>query len=134
MKKILLVLLCLTLLFSATSCGIRYISSYKALGLVRSAMGDHGIVKFSMLDGTLVLNLRMSGSVDQGQIHYAAFLEEGELNVYYDASGTKELLFNIQAGERIDDLDGYVEGGNRVYIIIETVTPAKGSVEIDLRK
>ena len=134
MKKLLLVVLCLTLLFSATSCDMRYISSYKALGLIRSEMGDHGSVRFGSLDGTLVLKLRMSGTGLENSIGCKASIEEGEINVYYDIFGVKELLFNLKAGESIDERRGYIESGHRVYIIIETVTPAKGSVEIDLGK
>ena len=133
MKKLLLVVLCLTLLVSATSCNLRYFNSYKALGLVRNEMGEHGSAKFSYLDGTLVLKLKMNGEGLENSIGCKASLEEGEINVYYDWIGVKELLFNLKAGESIDESRGYIESGV-VYIIIETVTPAKGSVEIDLRK
>lgn len=134
MKKLLLVILCLTVLFSSTSCDFRYVSSYKALGLVRSEIGDRGSVKFGRLDGTVVLKLKMSGTGLENSIGCKATLDEGEINVYYDIFGVKEFLFNLKAGESIDERRGYIESGNRVYIIIETVTPAKGSVEIDLRK
>ena len=134
MKKLLLILVCLTVLFSSTSCNFRYISSYKALGLVRSEMGERGIAKFGRLDGTLVLKLKMSGKGLENSIGCKASIEEGEINVYYDIFGVKELLFNLKAGESIDERRGYIESGKTVYIIIETVTPAKGSVEIDLRK
>ena len=134
MKKLLLVLLCFALLISATSCSFRYISSYKALGLVCNEMGDRGSAKFSRLDGTLVLKLKMNGTGLENSIGCKATLDEGEINVYYDIFGVKEFLFNLKAGESIDERRGYIESGRRVYIIIETVTPAKGSVEIDLRK
>lgn len=134
MKKLLLVILCLTVLLSSTSCDFRYVSSYKALGLVRSEMGDRGSVKFGRLDGTVVLKLKMSGTGLENSIGCKATLDEGEINVYYDIFGVKEFLFNLKAGESIDERRGYIESGHRVYIIIETVTPAKGSVEIDLRK
>lgn len=134
MKKLLLVILCLTVLLSSTSCDFRYVSSYKALGLVRSEMGDRGSVKFGRLDGTVVLKLKMSGTGLENSIGCKATLDEGEINVYYDIFGVKEFLFNLKAGESIDERRGYIESGHRVYIIIETVTPAKGSVEIDLCK
>ena len=134
MKKILLILVCLTVLFSSTSCDFRYVSSYKALGLVRNEMGDRGSAKFSRLDGTLVLKLKMNGTGLENSIGCKATLDEGEINVYYDIFGVKELLFNLKAGESIDERRGYIESGHRVYIIIETVTPANGNVEIDLRK
>lgn len=132
-RSCLLVLLVATLLVCSTAC-TPYVSSFKALGLVRSAWGDHGSAQFKRLEGTLVFQLRMKGSADEGQIHYTVSLDEGEINLYYDSLGEKELLCNVKAGESIDDLGGYVEGGKKVYIIIETVKPSKGSVEVNLVK
>ena len=134
MKKILLCFLCLTLLLSVTACS-GYVSSYKALMFVRSEMGDHATISFSKLEGTYVMKLKMKGEGQEGSIHCKASLDEGEINVYYDWLGTKELLFNLKAGESIDERRGYIESGKTVYIIVETVTPAKeGKISIDLRK
>ena len=132
MKKLLLFVLCIALLLSATSCD--YVSSYKALMFVRQERGDHATISFSKLEGTYVMKLRMKGEGQEGSIQCKASLGEGEINVYYDSLGVKEFLFNLKAGESIDERRGYFESGKTVYIIIETVTPAKGSVEIDLRK
>lgn len=133
MKKLLLFVLCVTLLFSAISC--QYVNSYKALMFVRMERGDHGTISFSKLEGTYVMKLRMNGTGQEGSIHCKASLGEGEINVYYDSLGVKELLFNLKAGESIDERRGYFESGKTVYIIIETVTPAKeGKISIDLRK
>lgn len=134
MKKILLCFLCLTLLLSVTACS-GYVSSYKALMFVRSEMGDHATISFSKLEGTYVMKLKMKGEGQEGSIHCKASLEEGEINVYYDSLGVKEFLFNLKAGESIDERRGYIESGKTVYIIVETVTPAKeGKISIDLRK
>ena len=133
MKRILLLVLCIALLFSVTSCN--YVSSYKALMLVRMEHGDHGSISFSSLSGTYVMKLRMSGEGQEGSIHCKASLEEGEINVYYDSLGVKEFLFNLKAGESIDERRGYIESGRTVYVIVETVTPAKeGKISVDLRK
>ena len=133
MKRILLCFLSVLFVFSVTSCN--YVSSYKALMFVREERGDHGSISFSYLEGTYVMKLRMSGKGQEGSIHCIASLGEGEINVYYGALGVKEFLFNLKAGESIDERRGYFESGRTVYIIIETVTPAKeGKVEIDLRK
>lgn len=134
MKKILLCVLCLALLLSATSC-TPYVSSYKALMFVRTENGDHGSISFSSLEGRYVMKLKMSGAGQEGSIHCKASLKEGEINVYYDIFGVKELLFNLKAGEGIDERRGYIESGHTVYIIVETVTPARGGkISIDLRK
>lgn len=134
MKKLLLAILCFAILFSSVACS-GYVSSYKALMFVRMERGDHGSVSFSHLEGTYVMKLRLSGEGQEGSIQCKASLGEGEINVYYDALGVKELLFNLKAGESIDERRGYFESGKTVYIIVETVTPAKeGKIEIDLRK
>lgn len=135
MKKLLLSILCLTLLLSVTACSDYYVSGYKAVMFVRTENGDHGSIRFSSFEGTYVMKLRMSGKGQEGDIHCVASLEEGEINVYYDWMGTKELLFNLKAGESIDERLGYIESGHTVSIIIETVTPAKeGKISIDFRK
>ncbi len=134
MKKALLIVLCIALLLSATACS-GYVSGYKALMFVRSENGDHASISFSSFEGTYVMKLKMKGQGQEGDIHCKASLEEGEINVYYDSLGVKELLFNLKAGESIDERRGYIESGRTVYIIIETVTPAKeGKISIDFRK
>ena len=133
MKKIFLCFLCLTLILCAVSCD--YVSHYKAIGLVRVESGDHANISFYSLDGTYVMKLKMKGQGQEGDIHCKASLDEGEINVYYDWLGVKELLFNLKAGESIDERRGYVESGKTVYVIIETVTPVKeGKISIDFRK
>ena len=134
MKKALLIVLCIALLLSVTACS-GYVSSYKALMFVREERGDHASISFSGFEGTYVMKLKMKGEGQEGDIHCKASLTEGEINVYYDWLGTKELLFNLKAGESIDERLGYIESGHTVYIIVETVTPAKeGKISIDLRK
>ena len=134
MKKILLFVLCIAVLLSVTACS-GYVSSYKALMFVRQERGDHASISFSGFEGTYVMKLKMRGEGQEGDIHCKASLTEGEINVYYDWLGTKELLFNLKAGESIDERLGYIESGHTVYIIVETVTPAKeGKISIDLRK
>ena len=135
MKRIFLIVLCITLMISFASCDFRYVSSYKALMFVRQERGDHATISFSKLEGTYVMKLRMKGEGQEGSIQCKASLGEGEINVYYDSLGVKEFLFNLKAGESIDERRGYFESGRTVYIIVETVTPAKeGKISVDLRK
>lgn len=134
MKKALLIVLCIALLLSVTACS-GYVSDYKAFMFVREERGDHASISFSGFEGTYVMKLKMKGEGQEGDIHCKASLTEGEINVYYDWLGTKELLFNLKAGESIDERLGYIESGHTVHIIVETVTPAKeGKISIDLRK
>ena len=133
MKRILLCLLCVILVFSVTACD--YVSSYKALMFVRMERGDHATISFSRLEGTYVIKLKLKDQGQEGSIQCTASLGEGEINVYYDSLGVKEFLFNLKGGESIDERRGYFESGRTVYIIVETVTPAKeGKISIDLRK
>ena len=115
------------MLVSLVSCDV---SSYKAIMLVRITKDDFCEVSFSYLDGELVMKPRYTVA-DEGQIHYTALLDEGEINVYYEcASGVKELLFNIKAGEDLDSRGGYIERG-RQKIYIETLTTAKGKITLE---
>ena len=126
-KRLLVLFISLIMLVSLVSCDV---SSYKALMLVRITKDDFCEVSFSYLDGELVMKPRYTVA-DEGQIHYTAHLDEGEINVYYEcASGVKELLFNIKAGENLDSRGGYIERG-RQKIYIETITPAKGKITLE---
>ncbi len=131
MKKVLLFILTAVLLLSLASCS-QYKSSYKATMLTRSSGGDSCEAEFVTLEGTLVLNAKARDRYADGKIHYEAELREGEITVYYDVDGTKELLFEIKGGERLDNAGGSVQPGDKVTIIIETRGVAKGGdIEID---
>ncbi len=124
----LFILAILSLCLSACSA---YKSSYSATMLVRTEGGDHCEVHFGSLNGTLVLNAKVPADTD-GSIHYDAELAEGEISVYYDVDGIKELLFTIKGSEEVDSRGGSVKKGDKVTIIIETVGKAKdGEIEID---
>ncbi len=129
MKKILALLLTIFTAFGLASCN-GYSSSYVATKFIKQEVNGHCQAEFESLKGRYVFKLRKSGG--DGEISYSGSLEEGELHVYYDSLGTKELLFSLQAGERVEDCGGYFEGGSTVFIILETVGTAKGSVYIDL--
>ena len=134
MKRIFCALLALTLLFGLCACsavGTKYVSSYGALGLVRTNGKDQCSAKFHKLKGTCVLKIK-STEDGEGELHYTASLESGEINVYYDANGTKELLFHLSAGESVDENGGYFDGKGTIYVIIETVESAKGNVSVEL--
>ncbi len=130
MKKIASILLAGVTCLGATAC-THYTSSYDAKGFYKSNSGSHCEAKFELLSGRYVFNLK-SKDKSEGELHYTATLEEGELNVYYDGIGVKELLFNIKAGESLDDHKGYWESGKTVYVILETVTDCRGEVTVEL--
>ena len=100
---------------------------------MRNNTNRHCSAEFYQLDGTCVFKLKKTDG-GEGDLHYIASLEEGEINVYYDIYGTKELLFNLKAGETVDSRGGYIERGKTVYIIIETVETSKGSVRVDFEE
>lgn len=132
MKRLICFLLVVAVLCGCSSC-TQYVSSYSALGLIRSNGREQCSASFHKLKGTCVLKLK-STEDGEGTLHYTASLESGEVNVYYDANGTKELLFHLNAGESADEYGGSFDGKGTIYIIIETVETAKGKVAVCLNR
>ncbi len=129
-KIIPLILICMLLL---SSCS-RYVSSYSATMMSRSSRPDCCSLQFGTLDGTVVLNTKMTEKKGESYIHYTASLEEGALTVYYDIYGSKLQLFKINGGGSIDERGGYVESGRNIHIIIETDGKARGgNIQIDFK-
>ncbi len=114
-----------------TAC-MQYTSSYSARGFHKSNHGSHCEAKFELLSGRYVFNLKSNGK-SEGELRYTATLEEGELNVYYDSIGEKELLCNVKAGEQVENYGGYWESGHTVYVILETVTDCRGEAAVELK-
>ena len=130
MKRIVSIVLAGLLLLSLASCG--YGSAYRAIGLVTMQDRSTYSVSFYELSGYASETLRLASG--EGELYYAATLEEGEVKVYYDVYGEKELLFTVKAGETVEGRGGYVEGGRRIHIIIETVGSAKnGSIRVSTK-
>ncbi len=130
MKKLMSFALAIVLLVSLCSCD-KYTSSYSALGLIRNQTSHSCSAQFYSLDGQLVFKVKKSDA-GEGNISYSISAEEGEIYLYYDIYGVKEELAHVSAGESVTDAGGYVEGGHRVYIIIETVGKARGKVSVEL--
>ncbi len=132
MKRFFALLLATAFIFAFCSCSV-YRSSYSAVMLIRSEERNHCEVDFGSLKGTLVMDAKVKSDPElDGTIHYEAELQEGELSVYYDIDGTKELLFTIKGGERVDSRGGKVALGDKVTFIIETVGTAKdGEIELE---
>ena len=118
-------------MLSLASCD-GYVSSYRAIGLVRSNTSHSCQTSFLSLDGELVFKLKKSEVGTEGDIGYKIELEEGEVHLYYDAYGTKEELAHVNAGESVDSAGGYVEGGGKGYIIIEATGNAHGKISVEL--
>ena len=130
MKKLLSLLLLLSLSLSLFSC--RYVSSYRAIGLVREQTSHSCEASFYSLKGQLVFQIKKSDVGTEGTVGYSIRVDEGELRLYYDIYGVKEELAHVKAGESVEGRGGYVEGGYRVYIIIEATEGARGKVAVEL--
>ena len=130
MKRILSFLIALSMILSLSSCG-RYISSYRAIGLVRSQTSHSCEASFGSLDGQLVFKLQRSDKND-ASIGYSVSVEEGKIFLYYDIYGIKEELAQVSSGDTIEGCGGYIESGKTVYIIIEATEGAKGRVSVEL--
>lgn len=131
MKKLLSLILLISTLFSLCSCG-GHVSSYKAVGLVRTNTSHSCEVSFYSLEGQLVYKLKKSERGAEGDIGYSVEVEEGEITVYYDIFDVKEELVHATAGETVTGRGGYVEGGHTVYIIIEAQPNSRGKVKVEL--
>ena len=120
----------LSLALSLCACD-GYVSSYNAIGLVRSNTSHSCESSFYKLDGELVYKLKKTDSDTEGDISYTLRADKGEIRLYYDIYGTKEELAHVKAGESVTSRGGYVEAGRQVYIIIEA-TDAGGAVTVEL--
>lgn len=132
MKRFISFAMVLSLLFILCSCG-RYTGSYKAVGLHRSRTSHSCETSFQSLKGHLVCKIKKSDKGNEGKISFSVQVDKGEIYIYYDAYGVKEELIHVKAGESIENIGGYVEGGKTVYIIIDApeYSEAKISVELD---
>ena len=101
-----------------SSCA-NYVSSYRAFLLVRSNTAEHSFVEFGELEGTLVFKMKKK-TAGEGAIVYTASLEEGKITVTYDITNVESNLFALNGGETLNANGGYVEKGQRVYIILKT--------------
>ena len=131
MKKIISVITSILLLLSLCSCQ-RYVSSYSAIGLVKTQTSDSCRAKFTSLKGQLVFKLQSSDNSKSGRILYTVELDEGAINLYYDADGEKIQLDEVRSGEMISGEGLIVVGDKPIYIIIESKEGAKGSVYVEL--
>lgn len=139
MKKIvcvLAVLLCICICISAVFCGCDgYTDSYSAVAMVRSVQRDEASWTFGSFDGTL--HFKLKAEQENNQImDYEASLGEGEMNIYIDADGEKELLFTIKGGETLDAeqaLGDTYNGAKTIRVIAESVGKCKdGNFKFDL--
>jgi len=132
MKRAFAILLVLLMALGLAGCG--YASAYRAIGLVTIHNRSTYSVSFYDLKGTASETLRCASEDHAEELYYTASLEEGEVNVYYDAYGEKVLLFTIKGGETLEGHGGTVTGSNRVHIVIETVGSAKnGKIRISTK-
>lgn len=130
MKRLISMVLVISLTLILCACGT-YTSSYKAIGLVRTQTSHSCETSFYSLEGQIVYKIKKSDA-GEGNISYRVHADEGEVHLYYDILGVKEELCTVKAGETVEDLGGYVEGGMTVYIIIEAPEKARGKVSVEL--
>ena len=114
-KSVKLVLVMAALALFLAACG-RYVSSYRAVGLVRTNSAGAASMSFMTFEGRMVFRLKCAQ--DQ-RLNYEAKLTSGRAAVYCDADGTKTELFSLGAGEELASSFGPLQKGT-VYIIVET--------------
>ena len=131
MKRFFSLILIFTLILCLCSCG-RYVSSYSAVGLIRSQTSHSCEASFYSLKGQLVFKIKSPVSEELCELQCDTEAEEGELIVYYDVDGTKQELTRVKAGEAVDDFEAFVEGGKTVYIIIEAAEKSRGKISVEI--
>ena len=129
-KRLFILIMMVSLSFSLFSCS-KYVSSYSAIGLVRMSDSHSCETSFYSLKGRIVFNIKKSEQ-GKGDIHYYIEALEGEVYLYYDIYGVKEELAHAKKGETIEGNGGYIEGGKKVYIIIEVEDNSRGKVSVEL--
>lgn len=117
---------------SSFGIGVKYKSAYSSEGLEIDEYGgeDQHYISFNLLNGNYVCRFRKTTDGD-GEINYTAFITSGELKIYYDATGEKELLATILPGETIINSGGSIQHDKRAYIIIEATEAQNGYVYIN---
>ena len=116
LKKTFSLLLAAALLLCFSGCG--YTSRYRAVGCVRTNTASHASIRFSELEGTVVFKMKLKDAAES-DIRYTVSLQEGSVKVYYDYSGEKIALFEMNGGNNLESAAGYVEKGP-FTVIVET--------------
>ena len=122
MKKIGFILVLILTLTLLCSCG-GYVKNYSATILITSCQGDEASMEFDTFKGTNNFKLRREG-IAEHTLDFEASLAEGEMNVYIDVDGEKELLLTVTGGESYDEtitLDDKYDNEKTIYIILETI-------------
>ena len=131
MKRILWLLVALTVMAAGLVGCSRYVSRYSAVGFVHSNDSDSAFMTFVRFDGQMVFKLKCD-SEKEAQIQYSGQLEEGSITVYYDCGETKKELFTLGAGNEIESSGGDLSG-KTVYIIVETSEKCKnGKLDFEI--
>ena len=117
---------------SGSGIGTKYKNMYSSEGLEINDYNneDQHYISFNALSGNYVCRFKKTTDGD-GEINYTAFIKSGELKIYYDSQGKKELLATITPGETVIASGGYVQKGRRAYIIIEATEALDGYVYIN---
>ena len=119
------------MLFSITGCDGKYKSSYTARSFSHTCIGQRCGASFKSLDGTFVFRLNYTGN-EEGQFIFNATLDEGRVDIYYDAYGIKESLFSVEGGYPTEGYGGYIDRGSEVYVILEAKNARGGRIEVIL--
>lgn len=116
MKRIITVILLLSMMLTLCCCD-RVVSSYSAIGLVRSQSTHKCESSFYSLSGRLVFKIKPTEG--GGEINYSLRSDNGEIRLSYDIDGERVELATVGGGEALEGVGGFVNGGVTVHVIIE---------------
>ena len=116
MKRLITVILLLSMMLTLCCCD-RVVSSYSAIGLVRSQSAHECESSFYSLNGRLVFKIKPAR--EGGEISYSLRADKGEIRLSYDIDGEMVELGTVSGGESLEGVGSFVNGGVMVYVIIE---------------
>ena len=135
MRKLFITFLSLAFIFSSVACDGMAIGGRSQGESIDRKLGEN-CATFTLdgFDGKYSVKLDRQG-LGEGEIYYRVTLSDGEVNVYYDRGmlWDQELLFHAKENESVVSKGGYLEGDS-VTIVLEALTPATGTIEIDFEK
>lgn len=126
MKKLCLILTLLLTLVMLCSCG-EYVNHYSATMMITSDHGSGASMTFGSFKGTYQFDLRAADD-EAHTLELEASLSEGEIHIYIDVDGEKQLLRTVKGGEAYDEditLDEAYRNAKKIHIILESTGKCK---------
>lgn len=129
-NKVVIATLVLLLALLLAGCS-GYSSHFKAVALVHSNTPSSAFMSFYEFSGTMVFKLKCKNA-EGGILNYTANIESGNIRVYCDTNGPKDLIVSIEPQSKTIEGSVAVPQG-KIYVIVESNdTSSNGSLTFDI--